>query len=106
MPSVQAKSLAHLVNPVRRQDLRQPGVRRAKHLVLLRLAILEVVGTAEIILRAGPADGRELPIAVHKKLDFALAPPTGTVHLPRQVGAHVMSLAGDAVEDGIEALLF
>ena len=53
----------------------------------------EAPRTAEIVLRARAADGREFAVSVEVDLEFALAPPRRGVLLPGEKRADVMALA-------------
>src|SRR5438067_1044368 len=67
--------------------------------------MLEVPGAAEVILRAGSADGWELTVAVQEELHFALAPPARVVHLPGQIGADVLSATFHTIEQSVYAAI-
>ena len=60
MPAVKSEALFRLVNFIRRNHLGQARVGRGKGQIFVGLLILEIVGTAKVIFRAGAADGREL----------------------------------------------
>ena len=81
MPAVHSKSLLHLT-------LRVFG------------ANVKIIRAAKIILGSSSANRRKGLVAVHKKLDFALAPPSVIVDAPRKVGSDVMALTGNAVNFG------
>src|SRR6187397_726422 len=85
VPAVEAEALLRLVQAIGPRHERQPRVRRAEFLVALRVLVLEVVRPAEVVLGARAADRRELDVAIHEELDFALPPPTVVVHAPAQV---------------------
>ena len=104
VPSVQAETLARKVDHVGRQHLRQPRVRAAERLIEMVFHVLKVVRAAEIVFRAGAADGGEGLVAVEIELDFAFAPPVGAVRFPGQVRAHVLAAAADAVQDRVDLL--
>src|SRR6185312_5225401 len=87
VPAVQAEALLRAVDAVGPDHLAETGIRRRELGVGVRLAGLadadvEVVGAAEIVLGAGAADGRELPVVVDEELDLAFAPPAGVVAAP------------------------
>lgn len=105
VPAVHAEALVGVIQPVRRADIGEAGVRRRKGLVAVRILILKVVGAAEIILRPRAADGRVFAVAVHIKLDLALAPPAVVVDAPGQIGADVLPLALHVVEDRIDLFI-
>ena len=64
--------------------------------------MLEIPGAAEVVLGAGPADRRPFAVAIEVELDLALAPPAVVVHAPGQIGADVLALAVDAIEEGVD----
>ena len=76
MPAVHTEALVGVVDAVGPDDVRHARVGGGVLLVLLGGLVLEVVGAAEVVLGAGAADGRELPVTVQVELDFAFAPPT------------------------------
>src|SRR5665213_3878769 len=107
MPAIQTEPRLRIRMSVWPDDLRQPGVRRGKFRVM-RLPVrplgVEIIRAAEIILRAGAADGRKLRITVQIEFDFTFAPPAGVMHAPSEIGADILALAFHAVEDGVKAL--
>ncbi len=64
MPAVEAEALLGLVKAVGADRLDQAGVGRGELFVLLFFLVLEVVGAAEVVFRAGAGDGRKLLVAV------------------------------------------
>ena len=105
MPAVEPKARLRAVDAVGADHLRQAGIGRGKGLVLVRGLILEVVGAAEVVLRARAADGGILAVAVEEELDLALAPPSGVVHAPAHVGAHIAAPARHALEQRVVLLI-
>ena len=103
MPAVESESLADIVQTVAAHDLRQTGVRGREFRILA--VDVKVVRTAEVVFRTGAADGREFGVAVHEELDFTFAPPAVVVYTPEQVRADVLTLALDAVDDGVVRLV-
>src|SRR6185437_10184493 len=80
VPAVEAEALLRSVDAIGPDHLRHARVGGGELAVLALLAAVdnarvEVVGAAEVVFRAGAADGRELGVAVHEELDLALAPP-------------------------------
>ena len=59
--------------------------------------MLEVPGPAEVILRAGAANGRPFCIAIQVELDLAFAPPIVVVTTPGEVGTNILALAVYAI---------
>ncbi len=96
VPAIEAKALAGFVNLVRRQHLRQASVGGGEGIVMafaIGAARFKIVGAAEIIFRAGTANGGEFRIAIQEEFDFAFAPPTGGVSFPREISADVLARA-------------
>jgi len=78
------------------------GIRGGELLVLVRLLVLEIVRTAEVVLSPGSADSRIFLVTVHVELDFPFTPPAVVVYTPRQVGTHVLSLALHTVNQRVQ----
>ena len=70
VPAVEPKARLRAVDAVGADHLRQAGIGRGKGLVLVRGLILEVVGAAEVVLRARAADGGILAVVVEEELDL------------------------------------
>src|SRR4051812_43840103 len=64
--------------------------------------MLEVPRAAKVVFGPGAADRRKLLIAVHEELDLAFAPPAGVVDAPRQVGAYVVPMPAESVENRVD----
>ena len=106
VPAVEAEAGLGGVDAVGSDDLGEAGVGGGELAVAaLVLAEVEVVGAAEVVLGAGAADGGELAVAVEEEFDLALAPPAAVVDAPGHVGADVLALSPDAVEDGVDILV-
>src|SRR5690606_12357907 len=69
------------------------------------LLVLKVIGAQKVIFRAGSGYGREFLVPIHKKLDFAFAPPSSVVYLPGHGGSHVVPLTLDAIDQGMYGAL-
>ena len=59
VPAVHPETLLGTVKAVRLDDLGEAGVGAGEDLVLVSLGVFEIVGAAKVILRSGPADGRD-----------------------------------------------
>ena len=105
MPAVHAEAELAAVEMVRSQHL-QSGIGRGKGRVpVMGGGILEIVGAAEVILRARAADSGIIGVAIYVELDLPFSPPVGIVHAPGQISAHILSLALDSVQDGVDLLV-
>ena len=62
---------------------------------------IETPGSAEIVLGAGAADGREFRVAVKEHLDLALAPPAVVVLLPGHITADEVAAPFNAIENRV-----
>src|SRR4029077_12204251 len=104
VPAVEAEALLRAVGAVRADHLGQAAIVGGELDIGARKlpvdgAEVEIVGAAEIVLRAGAADGREGAVAIEEEFDLALAPPAGIVDAPGHVGADIVAVPADAVED-------
>jgi hypothetical protein len=61
--------------------------------------VLERPGPADVVLGAGPTDRRPVPIAIDEELELSLAPPVALEGRDAQVGADVLAVAVDPVQD-------
>ncbi len=108
MPAVEPETLLDVVVTVSPDDLGESAVGR-RVLRVLDGAVgplrVEVVAAAEIVFRAGAADGREFLVAVEEELDLALAPPAVVVHSPGHVRADILPPAFDPVEDRVNVFV-
>ena len=98
MPAVETEALLALIEAVGPDHLGHAEVRR----VVFGIAAageVEVPGAAEVILGAGAADRGVIVVAVEIDLQFALAPPAKAVDTPRKVGADIVTMTGNAVQD-------
>src|SRR5258706_2071006 len=120
VPAIEAEARLGGIEPVRPDDLRHTRVRGGELLVVLGprtapgtapgagarpRARDESVGAAEVVFRAGPADGWVLAVVVHEELDLTFPPPAGVVHAPRHVRADVLTLALHAVQERDDVLV-
>src|SRR6516165_6528558 len=99
VPTIEPEPLLRLIKPVRPEHLGKAGIRRSKLLISFCLLVLKIVGTVEVVFGACAIDGRELTVPIKIELDFALASPSAVVNAPGKIGAYVVSLAFDAVDD-------
>src|SRR2546426_12233995 len=74
VPAVHAEPLLAAIEAVRLDHLRQAEERRREDPILSGRK-LEVPGAAEVVLRAGAAEGGEFAIPVQVELDLPLPPP-------------------------------
>ena len=105
MPAVHAEAELAAVQLIGRQHL-QPCIRRGECRVsVMGQRVFEIVGAAEVILRARAADSGIIGVAIYVELDLPFSPPVGIVHAPGQISAHILSLALDSVQDGVDLLV-
>ena len=104
MPAVHPEPLLADVQPVGADDLRHPEIRR-RELCVARARDVEVPCAAEVVLGAGARDRRIFRVVVEVELDLALAPPSVGVHAPGDVGADVVPLPFNALEQDVRCLV-
>jgi hypothetical protein len=95
MPAIETESRLLLGE----DHLRHARVRATEFLVATALRLVESVRATEIVFRSRPADCRKLLVPVDVELDFAFAPPAGTVGAPSHVGPDVLAPALDAFDE-------
>ena len=100
VPAVQTEALLALVETIGADHLRHAEVRR-RVFGVAAAGDVEVPGAAKVVLRAGAADRREIVVAVEVDLELALAPPAGGIDSPGEVGADVVTLTCDAVDENV-----
>jgi hypothetical protein len=100
MPAVETEALLALVEAVGANHLGHAEVRRAVFGIATARDI-EVPRAAKVVLGPGAADRREILVAIEVDLEFALAPPAGAVDAPREVGADVVAMTCDAIEENM-----
>src|SRR5882724_12621346 len=107
MPAVETEALGDRIMPVAPDHLCKTGIRAAEFGIDRRPRLLtgrifflrtKIIRPAEIIFRPRAADGREIRIAVHKEFYLSFAPPAIIMHAIGEVGADVLPLAPDAVD--------
>ena len=75
VPAIHAESLLAVVEPIGSEDLGHAEIGRAELGVALARNI-EIVGTSEVVLGAGPGNRRKVAVPVKIELDFTLSPPS------------------------------
>ena len=77
------------------------GIWCCEFLILARLGVLEVIGTAEIVLGSCAADGGIFFVAIHIEFDFPLTPPAVVIDAPCEICAHILPFAFYSVDKGV-----
>src|SRR6185437_14500027 len=81
------------------QDLHQAGIGTGKRLILVAERADEVVGAVEVVFGAGAGDGGKLAVAIQEELDFAFAPPAALPDAIGHIGADILALTANAIQD-------
>ena len=102
MPTVETETCICAIKSVGADDLRHSGIGGGEFDVMS--GYVEVVSSAEVVLGTGATDSGEFGIAVHEELELTLAPPVVTVDLPSHIRADVVTLALDAVDNGVNTV--
>ena len=99
MPSVKIKISLRTVQAVCGADFVHTRIGCAEFGIFT--VYVEIVCAAEVILRAGAADGGEVGIAVDVELDLTLAPPAVALHAPVHVSADVVAVTLDSIKNNV-----
>jgi len=104
VPAIHSETHLRTVDTIRADDLVHARVGRAVFLILFRFLVLEVIGAAEIILRARATDGRPF-VAIHVEFNFPFSSPAGVVDAPAHGGADEMAATFDSFENRINVFV-
>jgi len=103
VPAVESEALLGLPLAVRDDDLRHARIGSCVFPVFPFHG--ESVGSAEVVLGPGAADGGKLLVSVDEKFYLAFTPPAGVVRAPAHVGADKVAPAFDSINDGVNGLV-